>query len=156
MDGKTILKKIIINYTTYLYLDEALNNLETVTESTEEIEYIYEIYYYNKNILGDILEIYDSKYNLVGKYEYDAWGNHVIITNINNIANLNPFRYRSYYYDIETGLFYLTSRYYDPETGRFINADDVSYIDPETINGLNLYAYCGNNPVMRTDSQGTN
>ena len=69
MDGKTILKKIIINYTTYLYLDEALNNLETVTESTEEIEYIYsksgvigfrynnEIYYYNKNILGDILNI---------------------------------------------------------------------------------------------------
>lgn len=67
---------------------------------------------------------------------------------------MKPFRYRGHYYDDETGLFYLTSRYYDPETGRFINADDVSYINPETINGLNLYAYCGNNPVMNVDPNG--
>ena len=60
----------------------------------------------------------------------------------------NLFCCCGYYYDTETGLFYLTSRYYDPETGRFINADDVSYINPEIINGLNLYAYCGNNLVM--------
>ena len=68
---------------------------------------------------------------------------------------MNPYRYRGYYYDTETGLYYLKSRYYDPEVGRFINADDISYIDPETINGLNLYAYCGNNPVMYTDPNGT-
>ena len=113
------------------------------------------------------------------KYKYDAWGNHaaLYLNKVNDkeqyseadeaafdenyaknktLAELNPFRYRGYYYDEETGLYYLKSRYYDPEVGRFITIDDISYIDPETINGLNLYAYCGNNPVMRTDSQGTN
>ena len=67
---------------------------------------------------------------------------------------LNPFRYRSYYYDTETGLYYLQTRYYDPEIGRFINMDGIDYADPETINGLNLYAYCGNNPVMYVDPTG--
>ena len=60
---------------------------------------------------------------------------------------MNPIRYRSYYYDAETKLYYLKSRYYDPELGRFMTIDDISYLDPDTINGLNLYAYCGNNPV---------
>ena len=67
---------------------------------------------------------------------------------------MNPFRYRGYYYDTETGLYYLKTRYYDPEIGRFITIDDTSYLDPETINGLNLYAYCGNNPVMNVDANG--
>ena len=71
-----------------------------------------------------------------------------------HIGNRNPIRYRGYYYDTETGLYYLKSRYYDPETGRFITIDDISYLDPETINGLNLYAYCGNNPVMNIDPNG--
>lgn len=71
------------------------------------------------------------------------------------VAILNPFRYRSYYFDIENKLYYLQSRYYDPETGRFINADALEYLDPETIHGLNLYAYCGNNPVMYSDVTGT-
>ncbi len=70
------------------------------------------------------------------------------------IAVKNPFRYRSYYYDFETNLYYLNSRYYDPEIGRFINADNISNVDKSTFNGLNLYAYCVNNPVMLTDSQG--
>ena len=82
-------------------------------------------------------------------------GNGEEITSATHIGNMNPFRYRGYYYDDETGLYYLKSRYYDPETGRFITIDDISYIDPETINGLNLYAYCGNNPVMYTDPEGT-
>ena len=69
---------------------------------------------------------------------------------------MNPFRYRGYYYDTETGLYFLQTRYYDPEIGRFLTIDDTEYLAPETINGLNLYAYCLNNPVMRTDSQGTN
>ena len=71
-----------------------------------------------------------------------------------SVAKLNPFRYRGYYYDAETGLYYLNSRYYDPSVGRFINADDISYIQPTDINGLNLFAYCGNNPVMHTDPTG--
>ena len=77
-----------------------------------------------------------------------------VISDRTHIGNLNPYRYRGYYYDVETGLYYLKTRYYDPETGRFITIDDISYLDPETINGLNLYAYCANNPVMNVDPSG--
>ena len=70
------------------------------------------------------------------------------------LDNLNPFRYRSYYFDTETNLYYLQTRYYDPEIGRFINIDSIEYADPETINGLNLYAYCGNNPIKYVDPTG--
>ena len=104
----------------------------------------------------------DSNGNVVLKYKYDAWGNHAVLNpdgseneNSTFIGNVNPFRYRGYYYDTETGLYYLKSRYYDPETGRFITIDDVSYLAPDTINGLNLYAYCGKNPVMNVDPNGT-
>ena len=71
------------------------------------------------------------------------------------IAFKNPFRYRSYYLDFETNLYYLNSRYYDPEIGRFINADDISNLTPNILNGLNLYAYCLNNPVNTSDEDGT-
>ena len=101
----------------------------------------------------------------MAEYKYDAWGNHRVYTGTgiditdnssynNSVAKLNPFRYRGYYYDTETGLYYLNSRYYDPSIGRFINADDISYIQPTDINGLNLFAYCGNNPVMYVDPTG--
>ena len=96
------------------------------------------------------------------QYNYDAWGNQQVldatgnaITDTTNIGILNPFRYRSYYFDNETGLYYLQTRYYDPEVGRFLNIDSLDYADPETINGLNLFAYCDNNPVMNTDPNGT-
>ena len=123
------------------------------------------VYYFKKNLMGDIDRIYDANKNLVAEYKYDAWGNHRVYTGTgiditdnssynNSVAKLNPFRYRGYYYDAETGLYYLNSRYYDPSIGRFINADDISYIQPEQINGLNLFAYCGNNPVMYTDPTG--
>lgn len=99
--------------------------------------------------------------NVVVNYVYDAWGNHKVvnasgveITDANHIGNLNPFRYRSYYYDTEFKLYYLQTRYYDPEVGRFISQDGIEYADPETINGLNLYVYCGNNPVMNVDPDG--
>ncbi len=95
------------------------------------------------------------------EYYYDAWGNHKVvdangdeITDQDDIGNLNPFRYRGYYYDTETGLYFLQTRYYDPEVGRFLNRDSVQYADPETINGLNLYAYCLNNPVAYIDPTG--
>ena len=91
------------------------------------------------------------------KYVYDAWGNHgveVLDSSCETLANINPFRYRGYYYDTETELYFLKTRYYDPEIGRFMTIDGIEYLDPETINGLNLYAYCGNNPVMRVDPNG--
>ena len=71
---------------------------------------------------------------------------------VDHIANVNPIRYRSYYYDRETNLYYLESRYYDPETGRFLNADNLGYMEPETIQGMNLYVYCGNNPMKYKQS----
>ncbi len=77
------------------------------------------------------------------EYIYDAWGNHIVTPTEEayaELSQLNPFRYRGYYYD--------------PEVGRFITIDDLSYLDPDTINGLNLYAYCGNNPVMNIDPNG--
>ena len=93
------------------------------------------------------------------EYNYDAWGNHAVLNgdgtdSESGIGILNPFRYRGYYYDTETELYYLQTRYYDPEVGRFISRDSIEYADPETINGLNLYAYCGNNPVMYFDRFG--
>ena len=119
-------------------------------------------YLYRKDGQGNIVALIDNVGNVVVEYKYDAWGNHAVldangadINDASHIGNLNPFRYRGYYYDTETGLYYLKSRYYDPEVGRFITIDDISYLDPETINGLNLYAYCGNNPVMHVDPNGT-
>ena len=113
-------------------------------------------YYYKKNLQGDIIGIIDSSGEQIIEYVYDAWGNHKAFdaktndpldiskidsyTNIENIvqniAIKNPFRYRSYYYDFETKLYYLNSRYYDPLTGRFINVDDINYLDKDEINGL--------------------
>lgn len=125
------------------------------------IKYNNATYFYRKDAQGNIAAILDSNGNVVVEYKYDAWGNHAVldangadIASATHIGNLNPFRYRGYYYDTETGLYFLKTRYYDPEVGRFITIDDISYIDPETINGLNLYAYCGNNPVMRVDENG--
>lgn len=118
-------------------------------------------YYFRRNVQGDITRIYSLDGTLAACYTYDAWGNHKVYdakgnenSDPNFVGNINPFRYRGYYYDAETRLYYCGSRYYDPEVGRWINADDISYIDPETINGLNLYAYCLNNPVMMVDENG--
>ncbi|HHU80748.1 MAG TPA: ParB N-terminal domain-containing protein, partial [Acholeplasmataceae bacterium] len=92
--------------------------------------------------------------NIVVKYVYDAYGNILQIIGNQIIGKKNPFRYKGYYYDDETSLYYCNSRYYVPEWGRWLNADDVSYLDPSSVNGLNLYAYCGNNPVMFVDPSG--
>ena len=118
-------------------------------------------YMFRKNLFGDITAIYRGN-TKVAEYRYDAWGNCVVVdpatglanTSIEFIGNQNPFRYRGYYWDNDLGLYYLMSRYYDPQVGRFINADSLEYLDPETIGGLNLYAYCGNNPVMYADPSG--
>ncbi|WP_051457529.1 RHS repeat-associated core domain-containing protein [Acholeplasma granularum] len=104
---------------------------------------------------GDIIQIVNASGTLVAEYRYDAWGNiGYQYDNGLNIANINPYRYRSYRYDSDTGLYYLNSRYYDSKIGRFISADSINYLDPATDTGLNLYAYCGNNPVMYSDPSG--
>ena len=121
------------------------------------------IYFYAKNMFGDVVAIYDyNSGNPVARYVYDAWGNHKVLTsegsesiNPKFIGHINPIRYRSYYWDDDVKLYYLHTRWYDPEIGRFVNMDQLEYLDPETVNGLNLYAYCGNNPVMFSDPDGT-
>ena len=150
--------------TNYVYENGKL--LREVTGS-DKIDFVYgsdgiigfrtgnKNYLYRKNVFGDVTEIYSDNGTLVGKYSYTAFGECIVKVNEGGIAEKNPIRYRGYYYDEETSLYYLKSRYYDPITGRFITIDDISYIDPETINGLNLYAYCGNNPVMNVDPNGT-
>ena len=116
---------------------------------------------YITNVQGDILGITDKNANVVAKYTYDAWGKHTAITNgsgtdvssnASHIANINPLRYRGYYFDTESSFYYLESRYYDPVTGRFINADSIG--NTSTVLGMNLFAYCLNNPVMLIDPDG--
>ena len=113
--------------------------------------------------MGDVTHIYDTNGALKAHYIYDAWGNHRIYdvngdevtkSMSDHIGNINPIRYRGYYYDIETELYYLEARYYDPDTGRFISQDNIDFIVPNHLTGLNLYAYCNNNPIMYTDSSG--
>lgn len=125
------------------------------------ITYNGTLYYVQKNFQGDIVALVDQSGNVVAKYVYDAWGNGKVCnasgtenTSSSFIGNINPFRYRGYYYDAETGLYYLQTRYYEPRAGRFLSPDSVDYIAPDLIGGLNLYAYCNNNPVMYSDPDG--
>ena len=117
-------------------------------------------YYYVFNGQGDVIGITDGTGNMLARYTYDAWGKPLTITdgagadvsgNASHIANVNPFRYRGYYYDKESGLYYLQSRYYDPVVGRFINADGVL---GRGIRSSNLFPYCFNNPIMYMDHSG--
>ena len=118
-------------------------------------------YFYITNQLGDIIGITDSTGDAFVMYSYDEWGSPIqTITRDNTaeqnkIAEINPLRYRGYYYDTETGYYYLQSRYYNPEWGRFISPDSFGYIDNSTRLGFNAYIYCVNNPIMFTDPTGT-
>ena len=112
-------------------------------------------YYYVRDVQKNVIAILDSSGVKVVEYSYDAWGNQQVSGSNTTLGNLNPFRYRSYFYDTETELYYLNTRYYDPIYCRFINMDSFDYADPEQLNGLNLYAYCANNPVMGYDPDGT-
>lgn len=111
-------------------------------------------YFFQKNLQGDIISIYNQANVKVASYEYDAWGNHEITLNTNSIGTINPFRYRGYYYDSETNLYYCNARYYNPEVSRWMSMDSLDYIEPNRINGCNLYAYCNNDPVNYVDSEG--
>ena len=112
-------------------------------------------YYFYKNLQGDVVAITNDSGEVVVKYSYDAWGKCKVVSDTSgvNIATVNPFRYRSYYYDQETGLYYLQSRYYD--VGRFINADNATLVTMSMLpNGYGLFTYCCNNPIYNIDLAG--
>ena len=111
-------------------------------------------YYYVKNMQGDVVAIADENRNIVVVYTYNDYGKleSTSGTLAETVGALNPIRYRGYYYDTETGFYFLNSRYYDPQICRFINADVL--LDNRTASTLNLYAYCGNNPIVNIDDDG--
>ncbi len=164
-DGLRTSKDIEGIVTQFIYADGVLLGQKTgnntllflYDENGNKFGFIYNgaYYYYDINLQGDVVGIYNSNGVKVVTYEYDPWG---VITNITDtsgisIGTINPIRYRGYYYDNETGFYYLQSRYYDPNICRFINAD--GYVSTgQGVLGYNMFAYCNNNPVNNIDSTG--
>ena len=112
----------------------------------------FETYYYILNLQGDVVQIIDANGVMQAEYIYSPWGE--IISAEGDLAEINPLRYRGYYYDSETGFYYLQSRYYDPENHRFINADVYTSTDSSDAIACNMFAYCRNNPVIAADENG--
>ena len=167
------------NGSEYTYYDrDASGNLvhETRNDGANHLYYYYDAngsigsisyngvrYAFRKNLQGDAIAILDTDGEVVARYTYDAWGKVLSVTDANgnaitsatHVANANPIRYRGYYYDTDTGWYYLNSRYYDPEVKRFINADTTDILSATgNLYDKNLFAYCDNNPVMRVDVGG--
>lgn len=166
--GKRI-RKTVNGVTTDFYLDGSAILMQTSSDGSR-IDFFYddkgnvfamkyqnEMYFYRKNLFGDILGILDSHGTELVKYEYNSWGKLLNLTDYssNGLGRKNPFRFKGYYYDEELGMYYLNSRYYDPEVGRFISPDTTDILEvQDDLYDKNLYAYCDNNSVMRIDSSG--
>ena len=152
MDGQYVGETKSINGKTYhtLYLYDDGGSIIGLQSGGET-------YYLSKTLEGDVTAVLDESGRKVAQYVYDMWGKLVgvydgagkAVTDPEHIALRNPFRYRGYMYDEESGLYYLQSRYYDPVTGRFVNAD--GFVSTGTgLMGNNMFAYCNNNPVTHT------
>ena len=176
-DGKRVRKTSGNTETKYYYNGSTLSGLvKTTTGITgtnkTTVQFVYDAegkpfmlrlngktdYFYLYNGLGDVVGLIDSSNKVVVRYQYNSWGKVTSSEDTSGVslATLNPFCYRKYVYDPETGLYCLGSRYYDPEVGRFVNADDPGTIfaKPQELYNKNLYAYCDNNPIIREDVQG--
>ena len=152
LDGKLVYEKRGGDDIFYLYDSYGnISNIRWYKNGASSPTNIYVI----TNRQGDVLGLYDYAGRRKVSYEYDAWGNTVSVTDTSqdNWSTLNPFRYRGYYFDSETGLYYCNSRYYNPEIGRWINAD-TQLNTVAGVLGYNLFAYCNNNPVKLTDPDG--
>jgi len=154
-DNDNLVRQISNNIT----IDYIYNN--TLLEG---LRYNNEEYYYVRDITGCIEKIIDKNKKEMVLYRYTSYGeveayinpsltsSEIEIANV--LMNNNGFVYKGYYYDVKTGLFWISSRYYNPEWGRWISPDDIEYLDPESVNGLNLYCYCGNDPINLCDPSG--
>ena len=141
-DGRLVRQTWGSNYMDFLY-DESGNAYSFVYNGTQ--------YYYVRNLQGDVVKILNTSGGVVASYTYDTWGK---VTNSGNVVGqYNPIRYRGYYYDTDTGFYYLQSRYYDPAIKRFISADTYINANGDLL-GFNMYAYCGNDPVIYADYSG--
>ena len=162
-DGNRISKTVDGVTTDYYYIDGKLLGLK---KGQDTLLFLYDetgtaygflhngtLYYYDINLQGDVVGIYNGSGNLVASYTYDVWGAPEL-TSDNAIATLNPLRYRGYFYDEETGFYYLQSRYYNPEVGRFINADGYVQTPNGDMTSTNMFVYCGNDPVNYHDPSG--
>ena len=143
--GNNLILETCNNYKIYYYYDE--NN------DLIGFKYNNQMYYYIRNAFKTIEKVIDNNGNIVISYRYDPYGKVIMTTKANN-APINHFLYKGYYYDDETEFYYLLNRYYYPEICRWISPDSSEYLDAESINGLNLYCYCFNNPVNYVDPDG--
>ena len=176
-DGKRVKKTSGNTETKYYYNGSILSGLVRTTAGSTgttktTVQFVYDAegkpfllrfngktdYFYLYNGLGDITGLVDSSNKVVVRYQYNSWGKVTSTQDTSGVslATLNPFCYRKYVYDPETGLYCLGSRYYDPEVGRFVNADDFETLtyQMDSVQGKNLYQYCFNNPVNMEDEEG--
>ncbi len=145
--GSKLAADITDAYTLYFHYDSTGDVIGfTRTANGADTEY-----FYVKNLQGDILKVITADGTEAATYTYDAWGK--LLTSSGDMADVNPLRYRGYFYDAETSLYYLKSRYYDPEVGRFISSDEVTSTG-QGILGTNMFAYCLNNPACVGDTEG--
>lgn len=148
-DGNKLIREKSINNTLDFLYDEYDNLYGFIKDNTEK-------YLYIRDQLQNIIGITDINGKIVVKYSYDAWGaiKSIIDTSSSGIGKLNPFRFKGYYYDNESSMYYCKTRYYVPQWGRWLSPDSIEYLNPESINKLNLYTYANNNPVIYYDPDG--
>ncbi len=127
-------------------------------ESDSIVGFFFEnsTYFYIRDITNNIIGIVDESNNFIVKYFYDAWGNLInkLVLIDNGVSRYNHILYKGYLFDVEVGLYWCKTRFYDPQIGRFLTCDNSNYLNPECINGLNPYTYCGNDPVNKWDPSG--
>lgn len=148
-DGNKLIREKSINNTLDFLYDEYDNLYGFIKDNSDK-------YLYIRDQLQNIIGITDINGKIVVKYSYDAWGalKNIEDTSSSGIGKLNPFRFKGYYYDNESSMYYCKTRYYVPQWGRWLSADSIEYLNPESINKLNLYTYANNNPVIYYDPDG--
>ena len=154
--GQIVAEKTGTRTIVYIY-DASGAPIGMMYRTTSYAEGAFDVFWYEKNLQGDIVAVYNSSGTKLVTYDYyDAWGNYTVSYSNSGAttgAQYNPFRYRGYYHDTDLGMYYLQSRYYDAKVCRFISADSYTSTG-QGILSVNMYAYCGNNPVMGYDPTG--